>query len=91
MPANTNQALAIIRLNEGVIDYITIVLKGRTVEDFIKQNPTIGAQPNLSLKQVSNLEIPFPNNEEQGKIGNFFQFIDRLITGPRRLLPDIRF
>ena len=80
LPANTNQALAIIRLNEGVIDYITIVLKGRTVEDFIKQNPTIGAQPNLSLKQVSNLEIPFPNNEEQGKIGNFFQFIDRLIT-----------
>ena len=80
LPANTNQALAIIRLNEGVIDYITIVLKGRTVEDFIKQNPTIGAQPNLSLKQVSNLEIPFPNNEEQGKIGNFFQFIDRLIS-----------
>ncbi len=90
LPANTNQALAIIRLNEGVIDYITIVLKGRTVEDFIKQNPTIGAQPNLSLKQVSNLEIPFPNNEEQGKIGNFFQFIDRLITLHQRKCEELK-
>ena len=90
LPANTNQALAIIRLNEGVIDYITIVLKGRTVEDFIKQNPTIGAQPNLSLKQVSNLEIPFPNNEEQGKIGNFFQFIDRLITLHQRKCDEVK-
>ena len=90
LPANTNQALAIIRLNEGVIDYITIVLKGRTVEDFIKQNPTIGAQPNLSLKQVSNLEIPFPNNEEQIKLGTYFANLDHLITLHQRKCDELK-
>ena len=80
LPANTNQALAIIRLCEGVIEYVTTVLKGKAVEDFIKRNPTVGAQPNLSLEQVNNLEIPFPSNEEQQKIGAYFEAVDHLIT-----------
>lgn len=80
LPANTNQALAIIRLCEGVIEYVTTVLKGKAVEDFIKRNPTVGAQPNLSLEQVNNLEIPFPNYEEQQKIGAYFEAVDHLIT-----------
>ena len=80
LPANTNQALAIIRLCEGVIEYVTTVLKGKAVEDFIKRNPTVGAQPNLSLEQVNNLEIPFPNYEEQQKIGVYFEAVDHLIT-----------
>jgi len=80
LPANTNQALAIIRLKKGVIEYVTTVLKGKAVEDFIKKNPTVGAQPNLSLEQVNGLEIPFPNKEEQKKIGAYFRNIDHLIT-----------
>lgn len=80
LPANTNQALAILRIKEGYIPYITTVLKGRAVEDFIKKNPTVGAQPNLSLEQVNNLEISLPNYEEQKKIGEYFSNLDRLIT-----------
>lgn len=80
LPANTNQALAIIRLKEGVIEYVTTILKGKAVEDFIKRNPTVGAQPNLSLEQVNGLEIPFPNREEQEIIGSYFAAIDHLIT-----------
>ena len=90
LPANTNQALAIIRLCEGVIEYVTTVLKGKAVEDFIKRNPTVGAQPNLSLEQVNNLEIPFPSNEEQQKIGAYFEAVDHLITLHQRKCNELK-
>lgn len=80
LPANTNQALAILRINEGYIPYLTTVLKGQAVEDFIRRNPTIGAQPNLSLEQVNNLDISYPNYDEQVRIGQYFSNLDHLIT-----------
>jgi type I restriction enzyme S subunit len=80
LPANTNQALAIIRLKDGCLDYVKTYLKGKAVADFIKKNPTIGAQPNLSLEQVANLEIAIPSEDEQKIIGAFFQKLDNLIT-----------
>ena len=90
LPANTNQALAIIRTKEGYIPYLTTVLKGRAVEDFIKKNPTIGAQPNLSLEQVNNLEIPIPNYLEQKKIGDYFTNLDNLITLHHRQCEELK-
>ena len=80
LPANTNQALAIIRLKSGCLQYIKTYLKGKTVADFIKKNPTIGAQPNLSLEQVGNLEISLPTEHEQELISSFFRNLDNLIT-----------
>lgn len=85
LPANTNQALAILRINEGYIPYLTTVLKGQAVEDFIRRNPTIGAQPNLSLEQVNNLDISYPNYDEQVRIGQYFSNLDHLITLHQRL------
>lgn len=90
LPANTNQALAIIRTKEGSIPYIFTVLKGRAVEEFIRKNPTIGAQPNLSLEQVGNLEIPFPDESEQEKIGSYFQSLNNLITFHQRKLEHLQ-
>lgn len=80
LPANTNQALAIIRLKSGCLQYIKTYLKGKAVADFIEKNPTIGAQPNLSLEQVGNLEISLPTESEQKFIGAYFQHLDNLIT-----------
>ena len=80
LPANTNQALSIIRLKEGNLEYVKTCLKGNVVADFIRRNPTIGAQPNLSLEQVSNLEIMMPSESEQEKIGLCFSNLDHLIT-----------
>ena len=80
LPANTNQALAIIRLKEGNLQYVKTCLKGNVVTDFVKKNPTIGAQPNLSLEQVSSLEIAMPSIEEQQLIGVYFEQLDHLIT-----------
>lgn len=80
LPANTNQALSIIRLKDGYLDYVKTYLKGKAVTDFIKENPTIGAQPNLSLDQVTNLEITIPSVSEQIQIGILFEQLENLIT-----------
>ena len=80
LPANTNQALAILRLKNGSLPYIKTYLKGKVVADFIKKNPTIGAQPNLSLEQVGNLEIALLTDKEQECIGQYFTNLDHLIT-----------
>ena len=80
LPANTNQALAIIRLKECDLNYIKTFLKGKAISDFIKKNPTIGAQPNLSLEQVSNFEISYPEDTEAHKIGIMLDSLDNLIT-----------
>ncbi len=90
LPANTNQALAIIRLKEGCLEYVKTYLKGKAVTDYIRKNPTIGAQPNLSLEQVSNLKIAIPSEVEQEQLGNFFNHLDHLITLHQRKLEKLR-
>ena len=90
LPANTNQALAIIRTKEGNINYISTALRGRAVTDFIHRNPTVGAQPNLSLEQVGNLEIPYPSLDEQKEIGDYFKRLDNLITLHQRKVDDLK-
>ena len=90
LPANTNQALAIIRLKSGCLKYVKTYLKGKAVADFIKKNPTIGAQPNLSLEQVSNLEIALPSDIEQEQIGSFFENLDHLITLHQRKCDELQ-
>lgn len=86
LPANTNQALAIIRLKECDLNYIKTFLKGKAISDFIKKNPTIGAQPNLSLEQVSNFEISYSEDTEAHKIGIMLDSLDNLITLHQREL-----
>ena len=90
LPANTNQALSIIRLKEGNLEYVKTCLKGNVVADFIRRNPTIGAQPNLSLEQVSNLEIGIPSEAEQEKIGLYFSNLDHLITLHQRKCNELK-
>lgn len=80
LPANTNQALAIIRNKRSNLRYLAIALKSGSITNFILSNPTIGAQPNLSLEQVGSLEIPFPSLDEQKQIGEFFHKLDQSIT-----------
>ncbi|WP_214808776.1 MULTISPECIES: restriction endonuclease subunit S [unclassified Exiguobacterium] len=80
LPANTNQALAILRMKNTNIDFITTYLKGKLVKDYIRKNPTIGAQPNLSLQQLKDLHVFLPSNQEQIKIGEFFKQMDEVIN-----------
>ena len=80
LPANTNQALAIIRGYDFDSNFLFISLHGNAVADYIRKNPTIGAQPNLSLEQIGNLTIWTPKLKEQTTIGNFFRNLDEQIN-----------
>ena len=44
LPANTNQALAIIRGYKLDAYFLLVVLSGEVVKDYIRKNPTVGAQ-----------------------------------------------
>lgn len=91
LPANTNQALAIIRLNKSVdVEYINTFLKSNAIKTYIRKNPTVGAQPNLSLGQVSDLEINIPSYSEQKKISNLFSKFDLMITLHQRKLDKLK-
>ena len=80
LPANTNQALAIIRGYDFDTNFLITSLAGNVVKEYIRRNPTVGAQPNLSLEQVGNLLVNTPNAEEQQKIGSFFKQLDDTIA-----------
>ena len=80
LPANTNQALAIIRGYKLDTYFLLVVLSGEVVKDYIRKNPTVGAQPNLSLEQVSSLKIQAPSMAEQQAIGTYFSNLDNLIA-----------
>jgi type I restriction enzyme S subunit len=60
LPANTNQALAIIRLNANVnLKYVFHLIKSNYMTKYIEQNIKGSAQPNLNLEQLNNFTIPF--------------------------------
>ncbi|HFI0339241.1 TPA: restriction endonuclease subunit S [Streptococcus suis] len=90
LPANTNQALSIIRGYEFNKNFLVTILRGNVIKEFIKKNPTIGAQPNLSLEQVSNLCFSAPCTEEQSAIGTFFSALDQQITLHQRKLEKLK-
>lgn len=80
LPANTNQALSIIRLFESYnAIFVLYYLSNGMLDKEINKIATIGAQPNISLSQVGDFKINLPESLEQEKIGNLFRKIDALI------------
>lgn len=80
LPANTNQALAIVRLKEkSDFKFVNYLLNLDKVKRYIDISVTVGAQPNLSLQQVSNIKISIPSSKEQQKITSFLSKVDKKI------------
>lgn len=74
LPANTNQALAIIRLKKGVDilkTYLLAALSSPYVESQYNNQKKGIAQINLTLKNISDLQIPIPPLEEQEQFAAF--------------------
>lgn len=81
LPANTNQAFAIIRLNDNEnTEYVFQVLTSIRMGKYILDNISVGAQPNLNLEQMNNFSVPYPSVQEQTKIANFLTAIDDKIS-----------
>ena len=59
------------------------------MKDYIRKNPTVGAQPNLSLEQVSSLKIKIPSLDEQQAIGAYFSNLDNLIAAHQEKISQL--
>lgn len=81
LPANTNQALAIIRLkNMNSKLFISKILNSPIMEKYIDENISVGAQPNLNLQQIGTFSFFKPELEEQTKIASFLSKVDEKIS-----------
>ncbi|WP_120520795.1 restriction endonuclease subunit S [Arthrobacter celericrescens] len=93
LPANTNQAFAIIRpskRNNVCSRYLLWQLRGSMVQRRIVEINVQAAQANLSLEQVRDFEIPIIARKEQARIADALDDIDALASGLERLISKKR-
>ena len=81
LPANTNQALAIIRIvNEQIyLPYIKLILASPVVTKQFEKKKQGVAQLNLSLKDINEISIPLPEKERQMELVELFDKISSVI------------
>lgn len=88
LPANTNQALAIIRLGQTVNKkYIFYILRSNRMRQYIDKNSKGSAQPNLNLEQINSFIIPIPTIAEQARIVAILDKFDALTNSISEGLP----
>ena len=82
LPANVNQALAIIRIPQNAINlhFVLYALQSQTVEEQSEKQKQGVAQLNLSLKNIGDILIPLVSYKEQDEIVKNLTTIDTIIT-----------
>jgi type I restriction enzyme S subunit len=92
LPANTNQALAIVRLKEKENKkFILHILKSHIMLLYIQKSISVGAQPNLNLEQMSSFSFAYPENpNEQQKIASCLSSLDELITAQTEKIAQLK-
>lgn len=88
LPANTNQALAVVRIDESKVlrNFVYYWLQSAFIKSSINGIQTVGAQPNLSLSQIGDFPIALPDTAEQRKIVGSLSGVDDLIALKRKTL-----
>lgn len=95
LPANTNQAVAIIRLkNKSLyLSYVRLLLKTSSISEKFQSQVIHAVQPNLSLGVISDTEIVIPDEKALNKfnkqVNSVFQEI-RQNTIQTSILSEIR-
>ncbi|QDK80114.1 hypothetical protein EXU85_16460 [Spirosoma sp. KCTC 42546] len=92
LPANTNQALAIVRLKEKENkNFILHILKSEIMQRYIQKSISVGAQPNLNLEQMGSFSLAYPENlKEQQKIAECLSSLDILITAQEEKIEQLK-
>jgi len=87
LPANTNQALAIIRVKEVIHPrFVFHYLRSQAVQDAIEQLKVGAAQFNLSLKQVTEILVPLPPLATQQVIVAEIEAEQAMVAANRELI-----
>ncbi|VAY88145.1 Type I restriction-modification system, specificity subunit S [hydrothermal vent metagenome] len=78
VPANTNQALSIIRLKDEYIkEYVYFYLNSSQIQNHIDKINVQNAQANLSLQNIKNFKIALPPLKEQKQIAEILSTADK--------------
>ena len=87
VPANTNQAVAIIRINPAKANYkyIYYYLNQSEVIKKINSLSAQSAQPNINLKQIGQISVELPTIENQEKIVSILSKIDDKIENNNKI------
>jgi type I restriction enzyme S subunit len=87
LPANTNQALALIRLIKDLASskFVYYYLQQSRVFNFVNNSTSQSAQPNINLGQIGNLEIVLPPIQEQKAIAKILSSLDDKIELNRQM------
>ena len=81
LPANTNQALAIIRVKKYTsCKYVMYVLQSYLMKKYIQKNIKGSAQPNLNLQQLNDFIIPLPTLETQKRIVHVLDNFEKICS-----------
>ena len=78
LPANTNQALAIIRLKQEIVDpqFISYFMKQESFFNYVNYSTGQSAQPNINLEEIGDLEINLPPLSTQKWITGILSSLD---------------
>jgi len=91
LPANTNQALSIIRLRKDVglnVEFLNQVFKTDLVAEQIEKRINGVAQMNVSLADIGNLKIIRPTIERQNEFASFVKQVDKLKFAVQKSLDE---
>ena len=91
LPANTNQALAIIRIRrkDVYLPYIKLILTSPIVKTQFERKKQGVAQLNISLKDINELEIPLPTINKQIEYVTLFDKVSRIIVVRKQQLQKL--
>jgi type I restriction enzyme S subunit len=78
LPANTNQALAILRLNQEKANptYVSLYLSQQSIIDFVNNMSGQSAQPNVNFEEIKSIVIKLPPLPEQKSIATILSSLD---------------
>lgn len=78
LPANTNQALAIIRLDQSKAypKFINYFFRHPNVIDYVNNLSGQSAQPNINFEEIKSIEIGLPPLPEQKAIASVLSSLD---------------
>lgn len=87
LPANTSQAVSIIRIKTELADrrYVRYFLESPYAKNQFLGGITQSAQPNLSLGNISKIQVLLPEREAQKKIADILSSLDEKIELNRKM------
>jgi len=86
LPANTNQAVGIMRVNKARVEprFLYYWFKQRRTFAYVQGLNAQAAQPNINLAMLRNIEVPLPDLPTQERIAARLSAYDDLIENNRR-------